>query len=222
MKPWFAAVLLVLLPCLTLGQVINDQEKADGFAPFFNGKDLTGWKILQSKEDKNWIAEDKLIVCTGKGGGWLGTEKEYADFELRLEYKLPPAGNSGIYLRAPDEGQISRVGMEIQILDEDHPQYQGKIQDYQRTGALYHVVAPSQKAIKPAGEWNEMTIRLQGRKLDVFVNGKPVVKTDLDECLKDQAIAKEHPGLTRTKGRIGLQNHSSRVEYRNLRIKELK
>lgn len=210
-----------LLLLLSLGQSQHAEEnKADDFRPLFNGKDLAGWRVMQSKVE-NWTVEEGLLVCTGKGSGWLGTEKEYADFELRLEYKLPPGGNSGVYLRAPDEGTISRTGMEIQILDDDHPKYAG-IKDWQRTGALYHIAAPKVRAIKPAGEWNEMNIRLKGRKLAVAVNGKDVVTTDLDECLKDAAIAKEHPGLARTKGRIGLQNHSARVEFRNLQIKELK
>src|SRR5690606_3949159 len=83
----------------------------------FNGKDLTGWQQFAGKSG-NWLVEDNLIVCQGSGGGWLGTEKEYGNFEFEVDYKLKPGGNSGIYIRAPKEGHISRVGMEIQILDD--------------------------------------------------------------------------------------------------------
>ncbi len=212
-------ILLFAIPA-ALAETPAEKEKAEGFVPLFNGKDLIGWKILGSKEP-NWVAEEALLVCTGKGGGWLGTDKEYANFELRLEYRLSEGGNSGVFLRAPDTGQASRAGMEIQILDDEHPKY-AKLNFYQYTGALYHVVAPTQRATKPAGQWNEMTIRLQDRLLVVTVNGKQVVRADLDACLKDPAIAKDHPGLTRQSGRVGLQNHNSRVDFRNLRIKELK
>src|SRR5207302_10220965 len=106
---------------------------------------------------------DVKIVCSGKGGGWLGTGRDYANFTLRLEYRLTPGGNSGVYLRAPQSGHISRVGMEIQILDDSHPRY-AHLDFYQYTGSIYHVVAPTQRAGKPAGQWNAMEIRALGRQ----------------------------------------------------------
>lgn len=193
---------------------------ADGFVPLFNGKDLGGWKLYESKEG-NWVVEDGMLVCVGKGGGWLGTDRDYADYILQLEYRLKPGGNSGVYLRAPEKGHISRAGMEIQILDDDDRRY-AKLQPYQYTGALYHVVAPSQRVTKRAGEWNAMEIRAEGRRLRVSVNGKQVVDADLDRYAKDPEIGKEHTGLARTTGRIGLQSHSERVEFRKILVKELK
>jgi hypothetical protein len=199
---------------------IDDQEKAAGFVPLFTGHDLTGWKRYESSPE-GWIVEDGKLVCTGKGGGWLGTDRDYADFVLRLEYRIQPRGNSGVYLRAPEKGHISRVGMEIQILDDNAPQY-ARLDFYQYSGALYHVRAPNQRAGKPPGEWNAMEIRAAGRQIRVILNGKNVVDADLDRCLKDPEVAKEHPGLARVAGRIGLQNHSERVEFRNIRIREIK
>jgi hypothetical protein len=197
-----------------------DREKADGFVPLFNGRDLSGWKPYDSKAE-NWSVEDGVLVCAGKGGGWLGTERDYDNFVLRLEYRLKPGGNSGVYLRAPEKGWISRAGMEIQILDDNDPRY-AHLDFYQYTGSIYHVVAPTQRAGKPAGQWNALEIRADGRQIVVVLNGKKIVDADLDRCLKDPAVAREHPGLTRTTGRIGLQSHSERVEFRALRIKELK
>ncbi len=191
----------------------------NGFVPLFNGKDLTGWKTYESPAD-NWGVEDGVLVCRGKGGGWIGTEREYANFILRLEYRLQPAGNSGVYLRAPEKGHISRVGMEIQILDDNHPKYAG-LDFFQYTGSIYHVVPPAQRASKPAGQWNSMEIQANGRHVVVVVNGKKVVDADLDWCRRHPAIAEEHPGLARTTGRIGLQSHGGRLEFRNLEIKEL-
>jgi hypothetical protein len=213
-------VLCLLLATPLLAEPPLDKEKADGFSPLFNGKDFTGWKRYQSKPE-GWAIEDGVLVCTGKGGGWLGTDRDYANYVLRLEYRLGPAGNSGVYLRAPEEGQISRTGMEIQILDDNHPNY-AKLDFYQYTGSIYHVVGPTQRTGKPAGQWNTMEIRAAGREIVVILNGKKIVDADLDRPLRDPAIAKEHTGLARTTGRIGLQSHSERVEFRNIRVKELK
>ena len=210
--------LFLVIPCVAAP--LDGKEETDGFAPLFNGKDLAGWKTYDAKNDV-WAAEDGMIVCQGGGGGWLGTEREYANFVLRLEYRLKPGGNSGVYIRAPEKGHISRVGMEIQILDDNDPQY-ARIDFYQYTGSIYHVVAPTRRAGKPAGQWNTMEIRAEGREIVVVLNGKKIVDANLDRCLKDPAIAKEHTGLARTTGRIGLQSHSERVEFRNLRVKEIK
>lgn len=195
------------------------EKKEEGFRPLFNGVDLKGWKEYEGKPG-NWVVEKDMLICKGQGGGWLGTEKDYDNFELRLEYRLLPAGNSGVYLRAPEKGWISRLGMEIQILDDAHPKY-AKLKDWQYCGALYHVVGPSVKVTRPAGEWNEMRIRANGRQVTVTLNGKKIVDANLDKALEDPAIAKEHPGLKRTTGKIGLQSHSERVEFRNIRVREL-
>lgn len=212
-----ALLLVILAPCAARP---DDKEASDGFVPLFNGKDLRGWKVFAAKRDV-WGVENGLIVCSGDGGGWLGTEREYADFVLRLQYRLAPRGNSGVYLRAPDKGWISREGMEIQILDDNHPKY-ARLDFYQYTGSIYHVVAPTQRAGKPAGQWNDMEIRAAGREVAVILNGKKVVDANLDWCRKDPAVAKEHSGLARTTGRIGLQSHSERLEFRNVRVKELR
>jgi hypothetical protein len=205
--------LLALVPLAAAGE-----KKEDGFVPLFNGADLKGWKQYDGKPGK-WIVDKHLLVCTGDGGGWLGTERDYADFEVRLEYRLKPGGNSGVYIRAPEKGHISRAGIEIQVLDDDHPRY-AKLNNYQYTGAVYHIVGPSQRVAKPAPEWNEMHIRAKGKHVAVVLNGKTIVDADLAKYLEDPAIAKEHTGLARNTGKIGLQSHTDRVEFRNIRIQE--
>jgi hypothetical protein len=190
----------------------------EGFTPLFNGKDLAGWKVFGGKMEV-WGAEDGLLVVKGGGGGWLMTETEYSDFELRLEYKLPPKGNSGVALRAPLEGNPAYQGMEIQLLDDPwyKANYKG-LKNTQLTGSIYDVVPPSKEAIKPAGEWNTMRIVAKGRHVTVEVNGTKIVDADLDEH-KDRA--KAHPGLLRARGHLGLQSHDGRVEFRRLYVKAL-
>lgn len=220
MKP-FSSLLLVLAVCglsLLPGSDLAGQE-APEFVPLFNGKDLTGWKQFTGKPV--WKVEDGLLVCEGDGGGWIGTEKEYGDFEVQLEYKLKPGGNSGVYIRAPQKGHISRDGIEIQLLDDLHPRY-SKLDFFQYTGSVYHVVAPARRATKPAGQWNTISIRAQGRDIKVWLNGKKIIDADLNRWLQDPAIAREHTGLLRSQGHIGLQSHTDRIEYRNLRVRELK
>ena len=213
------AALLFALPATA--RAAGADEKADGFVPLFNGRDLGGWKVYDARNPDVWAAEDGLVVCKTRGGGWLGTARDYDNYVLRLEYRLTPGGNSGVYLRAPEKGHISRVGMEIQLLDDNHPSY-ARLDFYQYTGSIYHVVAPAQRAGNPAGQWNALEVRADGRRVAVRLNGKALVDADLDRCLKDPAVAKEHPGLARATGRIGLQSHSERVEFRDVRIKELK
>jgi len=210
-------VLVLVVPARA--QLPDAKEMAEGFVPLFNGKTLDGWKQFDGKAAA-WSADDGMIVCSGKGGGWLGTSREYDNFVVRLEYRLKPGGNSGVYIRAPDRGHISRAGMEIQLLDDNHPSY-AKIDFHQYTGSIYHVVAPTRRTGKPAGQWNAIEIRADGRRVVVVLNGVKIVDADLDRCLLDAAVAKEHPGLKRTTGHIGLQSHTDRVEFRNLRIKVL-
>src|SRR4051794_18038909 len=87
----------------------SDLVYAADWRPLFNGKDLAGWKTAKG-EPKNWRAENGLLVCEGGGGGWLSTDKQYSDFELELEYRVPPDGNSGVFLRAPHEGDPAYTG----------------------------------------------------------------------------------------------------------------
>lgn len=191
-----------------------------GFTALFNGKDLAGWKVHAGKMDV-WKADKGMIVVAGSGGGWLMTEKEYGDFELRLEYRLPKHGNSGVALRAPLQGDPAYQGMEIQILDDEN--YKG-IRPAQHTGSIYDVVPPSKSVGKPAGEWNTMRITAKGRQIVIELNGTTIVDANLDDY-KDRAKAdpekkaSSHPGLLRTTGHLGIQSHDGRVEFRNLFVK---
>jgi hypothetical protein len=212
--------LLVLSVLSLLGLSYADAETKEppqGFTALFNGKDLTGWKVNQGGKMAAWGAEDGLIYVQGGGGGWLMTEKEYGDFELRLEFKVPVNGNSGVALRSPMKGDPAYVGMEIQILDDNGPAYKN-LRPTQYTGSIYDVVPPAKHVSKPAGEWNQFRIVAKGRQVTVELNGTQIVNANLDEH-KDRAD--KHPGLLRAKGHLGLQSHDGRVEFRNLYVKEL-
>jgi Domain of Unknown Function (DUF1080) len=164
-----------------------------------------------------WGAENGLLYVNGSGGAWLMTEKEYGDFELRLEWKVPPKGNSGVGLRTPfDKIDPAYAGMEIQILDD--PGYKN-LRPAQYTGSIYDVVAASKQVNKPVGEWNKYVITAKGPKITVELNGTKLVDANLDDYKAEHG--KKHPGILREKGHIGLQSHDGRVEFKNLYIKPL-
>lgn len=184
--------------------------------PLLNGKDLTGWEVIEGKAE-SWGVNDGVLSTTGEHGGWLSTLKEYDNFQLDLDFKVVAAGNSGVFLRSPHKGDPAYVGMEIQVLDDYAPEY-ATLKPWQYTGSIYAVQAPSSRATKRAGEWQHMQITAQGTHVKVVLNGTTTIDADL---LQHMDKEKEHPGLKRRGGFIGLQNHSTRVEYRNITIREL-
>jgi hypothetical protein len=219
------AAALCLLPAVWAADKDNAKNLSrtndvpEGFENLFNGKTLEGWVVNKGGNMDRWGAEDGLLFTKGGGGGWLMTEKEYGDFELRLEFKIPEKGNSGVGLRSPLEGDPAYVGMEIQILDNAWYKENLKgLRDVQHTGAIYDVVAPSTDATKPIGEWNTYRIIALGRYVVIILNGTEIVKANLDDY-KDRAA--KHPGLLREKGHLGLQSHDGRVEFRNIFVKAL-
>lgn len=177
----------------------------DGFTSLFDGKTLNGWKATGKAEV--WAVEDGNIVCKGGNGGWLLTEKDYANFEFRCEYKWAKAGgNSGVALRTPDKGDPAYVGMEIQLIDDEG--WPGKLADYQHTGSIYDVQPAKPATNKKIGEWNTVRIVCEGRKVTIYQNDVELVKANLDDY---KAKFDKHPGLKRETGRVGFQSYNVRV-----------
>src|SRR5205814_9161410 len=137
-------------------------------------------------------------------------------FNLRLEYQVSAGGNSGVYVRVPADGNHHRendqsppAGFEVQILHDVSPQYQD-LKDYQYSASVYDIAGAARRVSKPAGGWNTLEINARGRRIAVTQNG--VVVVDLDE--ERFPLIK----LRQLKGFLGLQNHSTLVKFRNLRI----
>lgn len=191
------------------------QSPGRGFVPLFNGKDLTGWKATAKAEV--WGAEHGVLYCSGKGGGWLMTEGQFDNFELRLEYKLPRGGNSGVAIRAPFQGDPAYSGMELQLIDDDN--YPQKLQSWQHTGSIYNVVPARTTANKPIGEWNRMRVVANGKHMFVELNGTVLVNANLDDYVAEHG--KKHPGISRTTGHVGFQSYNYRVEFRNIYLRPL-
>ncbi len=193
-----------------------------GFTALFDGKTLNGWKVVNQHGD-GYGVKDGILFCAKGGGGNLYTEREYGDFALRFQFRMPPEGsNNGVGIRAPLEGDAAYVGMEIQILDEKAALggKWGKLRETQYHGSLYDVLAAKRGAMKPAGEWNEEEIVAKGRQLTVTLNGTVILDVNLDS-ITDPAVREKHPGLARTRGHIGFLGHGDYLELRDIRIKEL-
>jgi len=216
---YFRNVFIREIPRDTTVRAMTQAEADEGFTPLFNGRDLEGW----TGDTKGYAAENgKIVIQPELGSGNLYTAKEYADFTLRFEFKLPPAANNGLGVRAPLEGDAAYAGMEIQILEDGSPVYWG-LRPYQYHGSIYGVVPARRGFLHPPGEWNAEEVTVRGRHVTVVVNGATVVDADLDTAAAGGAIdGNEHPGLKRESGHIGFLGHGSIVEFRNLRLKEIR
>jgi HEAT repeat protein len=201
------------------GRGLTEKEVQKGFVSLFNGKDLSGW----TGDKKGYVAENgKIVVYPDRGSGNLFTEKEYGDFIFRFEFKLTPEANNGLGIRAPLEGNAAYDGLEIQILDNTADLYKN-LEPYQYHGSIYGVAPAERGHLKPIGEWNQEEVIAKGKRITVNLNGITVVDVDISEASSPQTLdGKDHPGLEREKGHIGFLGHGYRVEFRNLRIKELK
>jgi hypothetical protein len=177
---------------------------------------IIGWQQIGGQEEA-WHFEDGVLSTEGENGGWLATDRQYDNFALSVEFRVPPGGNSGIFIRAPLEGDPAYTGMEIQILD-DYAEQWRDLEPDQYAGSIYGVQAPSDRVSQKAGEWQKMVVIARGSQVQVGLNGKKIIDTDVT-YYPDRL--QTHPGLTRTGGYIGLQSHGGRVEFRNITIREL-
>jgi hypothetical protein len=193
---------------------LSPEEAKEGFVSLFDGKTLHGWQ----GDVKGYAVENGTMLC--KPGGNLFTAKQYANFVFRFEFKLPPGGNNGVGIRTPLRGDAAYAGMEIQILDDGHPNYKD-LQPYQFHGSIYGVVPAKRGALKPVGQWNREEIVANGSHIKVTVNGTAIVDADLSKIDKTPDHQK-HPGLHNAKGYIGWLGHGDPVAFRNVRIKELR
>jgi len=214
----FVKSMLVAATCASVMATAAFGEVEKDFTPLFNGKDLTGWKLVGG-HGPGYVVQDETIVCPKEGGGNLFTEKEYSNFILRFDVKLTAAANNGVGIRAPFEGDAAYMGMEIQVLDNEHKVYRN-LQPWQYHGSVYGIFPAKRGYQRPLGEWNEEEIVADGRKIKVTLNGQVLLEEDLN-TVKDAGVLQSHPGMLRDSGHIGFLGHGAHVEFRNIRIKEL-
>jgi len=198
--------------------VLTEEEKAAGFIPLFNGRDLSGWVgALDS-----YGVKDGILFCRKNTGRNIYTENRYGNFVLRFEFKLEPGTNNGLGIRTPLEGDAAYVGMELQILDDTAEKY-SNLHDWQYHGSIYGIVPAKRGALKPVGEWNYQEVTADGTRIKVKLNGTTIVDADVEQAAENGALSgKEHPGLFNKTGHIGFLGHGDYVEFRNIRLLPLK
>jgi hypothetical protein len=203
-----------LFPAFLYVLLIASSGAADdpsGYRPLFDGQSLIGWEGAGQPAEKCWKVDGGMIVCTGDKGPWLRSAEQFTDFNLRLEYKLRAGGNSGVYIRVPENGNHhgDGAGIEVQILDDGAERYR-TLKPYQYTGSLYAIAPATSHVAKQPGEWNTLEINCRGTKYHVIHNDTQIIAAD-------ETTFPELKGRL-TKGHVGLQNHSEEVWFRNLRI----
>lgn len=218
-KRRLSCLLAVCLLLWAAGANASDAVRTD-FVPLYDGKDLKGWDV-QNGTISAWQANGVILSCVKPGGGWLRTTKMYSDFVLRVDYRIPPGGNSGVGLRFPPKGDPAHMGMEIQILDDDAEVYkQMHLVAAQHTGSIYYQAPAKQGAAKPANEWNSYEITCLGPHVKVVLNGQTVSDVMVDQFTKGEGGHK--PLADRPKiGYVGLQSHETHVDFRNIELKDL-
>ena len=197
-------------------------RNAEGFVEQINGKDLSNW---QGAVDSYEVVDGAVRCKNGKGGDLL-TKDEFENGIIRVEFKLPPAGNNGIALRTPLGGHSASDGLELQIIDSDG--YNAKmaaagkkgLEPDQYHGSLYHCVGAKHGYLRPVGEWNFEEIEIHGQKIKVTLNGTKILDVDIDTFDRSQ-IAHPPKGLDHTKGYIGFAGHTDPVEFRSFKVKKL-
>ncbi|HIE97754.1 MAG: DUF1080 domain-containing protein [Fuerstiella sp.] len=191
-------------------------HQQQAFQRLFNGKDLTGWQGAI----ENYEVVDGAIRCKAGHGGMLLTEKEYSNFIVRLEFKLPPGGNNGLAIRSPGEGDPAYAAMcELQVLDSEHEKY-ANLDQRQYHGCAYGMVAAHRGFLRETGQWNFQQVTVDGSTIRVELNGNIILDADLSKVTEFMA-ERPHPGKDRTSGFFGFAGHNDPVEFRNVSIKEL-
>jgi len=193
-----------------------------GFEALFDGSTLSGWTVLPREEPTGgWRVENNVLLAEGRPGN-LATSDQFANFDLRLEWKLGKLGNSGVFYRFAGTGNPIATAIEYQLADNARPASQQHAN--RRAGSAYALYAPQGDWSRPPGEWNALRVVARGNRVEHWLNGQKVVEFDLsspDFAARAQAAGKDGAFARAKTGRIVLQDHASRVWFRNIRIRRL-
>ena len=210
----------------TVQNMLTDAERSAGWRLLFDGKTTAGWRNYgkQSLSD-GWVVQDGALTRTGAGGDIISND-EFKNFELSIDWKIEPGGNSGIFYRASEEkdDEIYWNAVEMQVLDDaKHPDGQNPLQS---AGAAYDLYPAPRGHVKPGGEWNSARLLVTGNHVEHWLNGFKMAEYELGspDWNSKVAASKFKPHLKfgkNTQGHIGLQDHGNIVAYRNIKIRVL-
>ena len=196
--------------------ILRGKSDPEGFTSLFNGTSLDAWTGAAD----NYEIRDGAIACKKGKGGALHTKEKFGDFIARVEFKLPAAGNNGLAIRYPGNGDPAYSGMtELQILDDGHEKYKS-IDNRQAHGSAYGMVAAARGFLRPAGQWNYQEVTIKGKTIKVELNGSMILNADLDK-VKEFMANSPHPGKDLNEGFFGFAGHGDDVMFRNVAIKKI-
>lgn len=215
----------------------SGNEAKGAWQTLFDGKEIKGWHTYGSNTvGKAWRVDDGAIHLDptvkkslgNKEGGDLVSNEAYENFQLSLDWKISPNGNSGIIFYVQDEpakyNATYLTGPEMQVLDNNgHPD--AKIHKH-RAGDLYDLIPSTKEPVKPVGEWNHVEISSNNGKLDFHLNGEHIVSTTMWDDNWNTLVAgskfKDWKDFAKfKKGHIALQDHGDAVWFRNIKIRKL-
>ena len=205
---------LLLLACLSLGLsfTASAAESADGFVTIFDGKTFAGWKIANENKD-TWKIEEGAFIAHGNRNHiyYVGDEKPFTNFELKVDVMTAPGSNGGIYFHTRyQETGWPKHGFETQV-NNTHG-------DWKKTGSLYDVVNVKESAAKDNQWWTQHII-VQGNHVTVKIDGKTVMEYTEPA---DYQPGKDFPRKI-SDGTFALQAHDPKsvIHYKNIRVKRL-
>jgi len=212
-------------PSSTNQNSLTDAEKAAGWRLLFDGKTTTGWRNYGKPTiSDGWVVQDGALTRVGAGGDII-TSDEFKNFELSIDWKIEPGGNSGIFYRAADDtDEIYWNAVEMQVLDDaKHPDGQSPVTS---AGAAYDLYPAPRGHVHPGGEWNTARLIVNGNHVEHWLNGFRLLEYELGSRDWDSKVAgskfKPHPRFGKnSQGHIGLQDHGNVVAYRNIKIRVL-
>lgn len=209
----------------TAQNTLSEAEKSAGWRLLFDGQTTTGWRSYGKPTlSDGWVAQDGALTRTGAGGDIISND-QFKNFELSIDWKIEPGGNSGIFYRASEENdEIYWNAVEMQVLDDaKHPDGQNPLQS---AGAAYDLYPAPRGHVRPGGEWNTARLIVNGNHVEHWLNGFKMVEYELGSADWNSKVAgsKFKPHLKfgkNAQGHIGLQDHGNVVAYRNIKIRAL-
>lgn len=217
---------LILL--LSLYLTVGCRTETMNWITLFDGKEVSGMRGYKM-DDMPWscweIKDGELKTIPNQPTVDIITTDQFKDFELKLEWKTSPAGNSGIFHNATEENDwIWQSAPEMQVLD-DEAHHDGN-NSKTSAGALYDLIAPTNKSLKPVGEFNQVKIKVQNNEVEYWINGSKIVEfvlgsPELNELIQNSKFHSMPNFAKSNQGHVGLQHHGEEVWYRNVRIRKL-
>lgn len=233
----FCLTALALTPVVAVAQgnppnALSTRERAEGWQLLFNGRDLEGWRSFDGRAPSpSWTVHDGTLELTATSGRMSGadlvTAGSYGAFELTLDWKVAPGGNSGVLYLArnlPQTKQVYETGLEMQILDDvGHPD--GKIPSH-HAGSLYDLTVPPPRVSRPAGSWNHARLLVERGRIRQWLNGTPTADVSYgDAAWRKRVAGSKFAAMpffgTFSNGVIALQDHGEPVAFRNVKLRAI-